>query len=84
MCRPSRSREAFGQHICDVVHSGALDQNHNLVPDRVPHIVPASVDVQSKLAVYLVVGNLNAGRIVLPDLRRGQLLAAKSSKHGSE
>eukprot|EP00961_Rhodomonas_salina_P023542 316032-Rhodomonas_salina.1 len=69
MCHPSRSRKAFGRHICNVVRSGALDQNHNLIPDQVPHIVPASVDVPSKLAVCWVVGNLNAGRVVLPDLR---------------
>eukprot|EP00961_Rhodomonas_salina_P165355 2227816-Rhodomonas_salina.1 len=66
---PSRSWKAFGQRICDVVLSSALDQNHNLVPDQVPHIVPMSVDVPSKLAVYRVVGNLNAGSVVLPDLR---------------
>eukprot|EP00961_Rhodomonas_salina_P030527 410753-Rhodomonas_salina.1 len=62
MRRPSRSREAFGQRICDVVRSGALDQNHNLVPDHIPYIVSASVDVPRKLAVYRVVGNLNASR----------------------
>eukprot|EP00961_Rhodomonas_salina_P108262 1457614-Rhodomonas_salina.1 len=69
MRRPSLSRKAFGQRVCDVVHSGALDQIHDLVPDQVPYIVPASVDVPSKLAVYRVIGNLNAGRVVLPDLR---------------
>eukprot|EP00961_Rhodomonas_salina_P212420 2868433-Rhodomonas_salina.1 len=69
MRRPSRPRKAFGQRICDVVRSRALDQNHNLIQDQVPHIVPMSVDVPSKLAVYRVVGNLNAGCVVLPDLR---------------
>eukprot|EP00961_Rhodomonas_salina_P107244 1443885-Rhodomonas_salina.1 len=69
MRRPSRPRKAFGQCICNVVCSSTLDQNHNLVPDQVQHIVPTSVNVPSKLAVYQVVGNLNAGHVVLPDLR---------------
>eukprot|EP00961_Rhodomonas_salina_P065970 886447-Rhodomonas_salina.1 len=70
MRRPSLSRKAFGQRVCDVVRSGTLDQNHNSAPDQVQHIVSVSVNVPSELAVYLVVGNLNAGSIVLPDLRR--------------
>eukprot|EP00961_Rhodomonas_salina_P131442 1768977-Rhodomonas_salina.1 len=69
MRRPSRPRKAFGERICNVVRSSALDQNHNLVPDKVPHIVPTSVNVPGKLAVYRIVSNLNAGRVVLPDLR---------------
>eukprot|EP00961_Rhodomonas_salina_P112934 1519306-Rhodomonas_salina.2 len=86
MRRPGWSRETLRQSISDVVCPGSfqVDQNHDLVLDQVLHVVPASVNVLSKLSVYLAVGYLNAGRVVFPDSRLGQLLAAKSSKHGSE
>eukprot|EP00961_Rhodomonas_salina_P227570 3076653-Rhodomonas_salina.1 len=78
------ARKAFRQCISHIECARALHQREHRVPHQVPDEVPTNVDVPRELAVHLVVGYRDAGRVVLPDDGRCMLLIAKSSKHRSE
>eukprot|EP00961_Rhodomonas_salina_P303218 3941141-Rhodomonas_salina.1 len=84
MQEEGRAGKAFRQRVSHIECTSTLHQREHCVPHQVPDEVPTDIDVSRELAVHLVVGDRDAGRVVLPDDSWGLLLIPKSSKHRSE
>eukprot|EP00961_Rhodomonas_salina_P225627 3050590-Rhodomonas_salina.1 len=62
----------------------AFDQRHHSVLDQVPDVVAPHIDVSREFPIDGVLGNLDAGGVVLPDLRRGCWFNAEPSQDGPQ
>eukprot|EP00961_Rhodomonas_salina_P076267 1023610-Rhodomonas_salina.1 len=77
--RPCWSGQALRERICHVVRPCALDQHHDAVLYEVSDIVTPHIDVTCEVAVDGVLGNLDAGCVILPDLCGSSLFNAKTT-----
>eukprot|EP00961_Rhodomonas_salina_P017939 241270-Rhodomonas_salina.1 len=76
----ARQKWALGKCVRHVLRPGTFDQRHDPVLDKVPDVVQLRVNVARKLSVDLIVGDLDACRVVLPDLGRVGLFVSKPEK----
>jgi len=62
--------EALRERVRHVMRPCTLLQLHLIVANQIPDEIPAHIDVPRELPVHRVLGNVNAGCIIFPDLRR--------------
>eukprot|EP00961_Rhodomonas_salina_P105252 1417614-Rhodomonas_salina.2 len=84
MQEEGRAGKAFRQCVSHIECASALHQREHSVQHQVQDEVQTDIYVPSELAVHLVVGNHDTGRVILPDNSGGLLLVAKSLKHHSK